>query len=41
MSKSQDLIDNGEIIVDGHNKNSDHKAFKEQIPPYEEGETSK
>jgi hypothetical protein len=39
--KIQDMIDNGELVVDGHHKNSDHKAFKEPFPPYEKGETSK
>lgn len=35
------MIDNGELVVDGHHKNLDHKAFKEPFPPYEKGETSK
>ena len=39
--KVQDLIDNFEIVVDGHNKNSNHKAFKDSFPPYEKGENSK
>ena len=26
--KIQDMIDNGDLVVDRHNKNSDHKAFK-------------
>ncbi len=39
--KVQDMIDVGELVVDGHNKNSDHKVFKEPFPAYEKGETSK
>lgn len=39
--KIQDLIDDGDIVVDGHNKNSDHKAFKEPFSSYEKGENSK
>jgi hypothetical protein len=35
------MIDNGDLVVDGHHKNSDHKAFKEPFPPYKKGETSK
>lgn len=27
--------------MDGHNKNSDHKALKEPFSPYEKGENSK
>ena len=27
--------------MDGHNKNADHKAFKEPFPTYEKGESSK
>ena len=33
-NKIQDLIDDGELVVDGHNKNADHKAFKEPFPTY-------
>ena len=39
--KIQDLIDDGDLVVDGHNKNSDHKAFKEPFPTYDKGESSK
>ena len=39
--KIQDLIDDGDVVVDGHNKNVDHKAFKEQFPSYDNGESSK
>ena len=39
--KIQDLIDDGDIVVDGHNKNADHKAFKEPFPTYDKGESSK
>ena len=39
--KIQDLIDDGDIVVDGHNKNIDHKAFKESFLSYEKGESSK
>lgn len=39
--KIQDMIDNGDLVVDGHHKKSDHKAFKESFPPYEKGESSK
>ena len=39
--KVRDLIDDGEIVVGGHNKNSDHKAFKEPFQHYDKGETSK
>ena len=35
------MIDNGDLVVDRHHKNSDHKAFKEPFPPYKKGETSK
>ena len=38
--KIQDLIDDGELVVDGHNKNTDQKAFKEPFPTYEKGESS-
>lgn len=37
----QDLIENGNLKVDGLNTNVDHKAFKEPLPKYEKGETSK
>ena len=26
--KIQDMIDDGDLVVDGHHKNLDHKAFK-------------
>ena len=39
--KVKDLIDDGDIVVDGHNKNSDHKAFKEPFPSYEKEENKK
>ena len=39
--KIQDLIDDGDIVVDGHNKNVDHKAFKEPFLTYDKGESSK
>lgn len=39
--KVQDLIKDGDIVVDGHNKNIDHKDFKEPFPSYEKGEKSK
>ena len=35
------MINDGDIVVDGHNKNSDHKAFKEPFLAYEKGENSK
>lgn len=35
------MIDSGDIVVDGHNKNSDHQAFKDPFPPHEKGEYSK
>ena len=40
-NKVQDLIDDGALVVDGHNKNVDHKAFKEPFPTYDKGESSK
>lgn len=33
------MIDDGEIVVDKHNKNSNHIAFKEPFPSYEKGES--
>ena len=36
--KVQDLIDDGDIFVDEHNKNLDHKVFKEPFPQYEKWE---
>ena len=33
----QDLIKDGKIGVDGLIKNSDHKAFKEPLPKYNQG----
>lgn len=38
--KVQDLIDSGDIVVDSHNKNLDHQAFKDPFPPHEKGESS-
>lgn len=38
--KVQDLIDNGDIVVDGHNKNLDHQAFKDLFPTHNKGESS-
>lgn len=35
------MIDNGELVVDEHHKNSDHKAFKKSFPRYKKRETSK
>lgn len=32
--KIQDLIDDADIVVGGHNKNLDHKSFTEPFPPY-------
>ena len=37
--KVQELIDDGDIIVDGHNMNLDHKDFEEPFLYYEKGET--
>lgn len=34
------MIDDGYLVVDGHNKNLDHKAFKEPFPSYEKEESS-
>ena len=39
--KIQDLIDDGDIVVDGRNENINHKAFKEPFSSYEKGESSK
>ena len=39
--KIQDLIDDGDVVLDGHNKNADHKAFKEPFRTYDKGESSK
>ncbi len=39
--KVQDIIEDSDIIVDVHDKNIDHKAFKEPFPSYEKGEKSK
>ena len=35
--KIQELIDDGDVVVGGHNKNSDHKALKEPSPTYKKG----
>ena len=35
------MIDDGDIVVDGHNKNFDHKASKDPFLAYEKGESSK
>ena len=40
-NKLQDLIDDGDLVVDGHNTNVDHKDFKEPFPIYDKGESSK
>ena len=37
----QDLIEAGKVVTDGLVKNSDHKAFKQPLPEYEKGESSK
>lgn len=37
----QDLIDQGKVVTDGLVKNSNHKDFKQPLPEYEKGETSK
>lgn len=37
----QDFIESGKLQVDGLNTNADHKAFKEPLPNYDKGETSK
>ena len=39
--KIQKWIDSGDVVVGGHNKNSDHQPFKEPFPPYDKGESSK
>ena len=39
--KIQDMIDDGDPVVDGHHKNSNHKEFKEPFMPYKKGESSK
>ena len=38
--KFQNLIDNGDVIVGNHNKNSNHQAFKDPFPPHKKGESS-
>ena len=37
----QDLIEAGKVVIDGLVKNANHKAFKQPLPKYEKGETSK
>ncbi len=37
----QDLIDKCKVIIDGLTKNADHKAFKQPLPEYDSGGTSK
>lgn len=37
----QDLIESRDVVVDGHNVNTGHKAFKEPFPKYEIEEVSK
>ena len=37
----QDLIDDGDLVVDVRNMNADHKDFKEPFPTYDKGESSK
>lgn len=37
----QDLIENGKLEIDGLKTNAGHKVFKEPLPKYDKGETSK
>lgn len=37
----QDLLDASKIVVGNHTTNADHKAFKEPLPSYEQGGSSK
>ena len=37
----QDHIEAGKVVTDGLVKNADHKAFKQPLPKYERGESSK
>ena len=37
----QDLIEARKVVIDGLVKNADHKAFKQPLPKYEKGESSK
>lgn len=39
--KIQDLIDASKIVVGNHATNVDHKAFKDPLPSYEQGDSSK
>lgn len=36
----QDLLDKGDIMVDGHKTNNDHEAFKNPLPNYDKGGAS-
>lgn len=36
----QDLLNNSDIMIDGHKNNDDHEAFKNQIPNYDKGSSS-
>lgn len=37
----QGLIDTDKIVVGNHTTNVDHKAFKDPLPIYEQGDSSK
>lgn len=37
----QDLIDARKIVIGNHTTNADHKAFKDPLPIYEQGDSSK
>lgn len=37
----QDLINAGKIVIGNHTTNVDHKAFKDPLPSYEQGDSSK
>lgn len=37
----QDLIDAGKFVVGNHPTNANHKAFKDPLPIYEQGDSSK
>lgn len=37
----QYLIDTGKIVIGNHMTNVDHKAFKDPLPTYEQGDSSK
>lgn len=36
-----DLIDARKVVVGNHPTNADHKAFKDPLPTYEQGDSSK